>query len=246
MADTTPARAHRPQRIAAVAGTAFALMAAGIPGCGAEDGGYSAPCGVIVDGSGSGKKFDAGKRTADLLPDFLREHKCKRLTYVPLATDSIGSTCSQKDLDLDPDLGAGTDQDTIRAGRRAKAVKDAKAVFDCLAPKKPMSDVMGSLARAADQRPDGTGTYYVLVVSDMLQNDPAFALTHADLSSNASRAAVLNGPLKDRVPDLSGMELEITDCARTLGDPRKSAQVRAFWRQAFAAGASGRPKVTYD
>jgi hypothetical protein len=237
---------RRPQRVAAVAGVAVIAAVPGLPGCGAKNDAYSAPCAVVIDGSGSGKRFDAGKRVADLLPRFLRDNRCKRLSYVPLGTDSTGSICSQKELDLDPDLGAGTDKDSIRAGRRAKAVKDAQAVFGCLLPKRAESDVLGALSRAVDQRPRGPGTYHVLVVSDMLQHDRYVDLASADLGTAAKRAALMNGPLRDRNPNLTGMSLEITDRGRTLNDPKQSRDVTAFWRELFARDDSGHPEVEYD
>ncbi|MDL4815013.1 hypothetical protein [Actinomadura opuntiae] len=237
-------RFHHRERVCAAAGVVLVATALGVPGCDPGHDSYSAPCGVVVDGSASGQNFDADKRVTELLPGFLRANKCKTLTYVPLDTDSRGSVCSHKDLDLDPDLGAGTDKEAIRAGRQSRALKDAHAVLACLHAGRPKSDVLGALARAADQRPDGKGTYHVLVVSDMLQTDRTVDLTHADLSTAAKRRAILDGPFKGRVPDLGGTALEITDRGRTLKDTRQSVGLNAFWTQLFAT--AGHPTVKYD
>jgi hypothetical protein len=205
------------------------------------------PCAVVVDGSGSGQRFDAKTRLDDRLPRFLRTHECGVLTFVPLTSSSEADTCTRVDLELDPDLPG--DRERIREGRRTKARADAQAVLECARQKNPRSDVLGALSRAVTQRPEGAGTYPILVVSDMLQHDVGVDLENDDLSSPAKRRAILSRLADDgRIPNMKGMSLEVTDRGRGIReqDPVRYSQITSFWNELFASRAAGAPEVEYD
>jgi hypothetical protein len=238
-----------PRRKPAMAGLLAPALAGGLlmlslTGCAQQ---LKTPCAVVVDGSGSGARFDAKTRLDSRLPRFLSDKKCGTLTYVPITTDSAADTCTAEDLELDPDLQGN--RESVRAGRLEKAKKDAAWVLACAQKKDPLSDVLGALSRAVTQRPDGSGAYQVLVVSDMLENDASVHLERDDLSTPQQRRAVIDRLVHDeRIPNMRDMSLEVTDRARGIQarDPVKYGQIAAFWRELFASKAAGSPEVKYD
>ncbi len=233
--------------VALCSGLTFSVSA-----CSAQGATFSSPCGVVIDGSASGAKFDATKRLNDLLPGFLLDKTCKTLTFVPLDGSSQGSVCSARDIDLNPDLGGDTDPNAVRTERRAKALSLAESVLAC-ARKSPLSvggsDILGALARAVTQRPDGTGTYHVLVVSDLIEDDGTVNLYRTDSIGTPERRANLISYLGQhgRIPNMTDMSLEISDRGRNYSsNPADSVNFTAFWAALFASKPAGNPQVKYD
>jgi len=203
---------------------------------GAEE--ITAPCAVVVDGSGSGEKFDAVARTRATLKKFLADQKCGKLAFIPLNGVSNTSTCTETVLDLDPDLG---DPDEIRASRRALAEKRALELLTCAKQENSRSDVLGALQHVARARPEGTGAYQVLIVSDMMQSGNGASVLHADLSTPQLRAGEIQ-KLTSRIPDLSGVVLYPTDLGRGVYSGQSAENVRNFWTELLAAKA-GKPTL---
>ena len=216
---------------------------------------------MIEDGSPSANSFNAAKSLKERLPSFLLDNQCQHVIFVPLTYSSQGSACDTPMVDISGADEAGTegvDQASLEAGRRAFAVKQAQDELTCAQKEeqKQMSgggtDVFGALTRAVRQRPDGTGTYHVLVVSDLIQDTANADLYHQNLSTPASRTKLITSLVfKGLVPNMSGMALEITDFGRDLsvggssGD-LKSADFNDFWQQLFASKAAGAPQVQYS
>src|SRR5690242_11776568 len=214
-------------RAAAAALAAAACLSAGLAGCSQGNGStLTAPCAVIEDASPSANSFNAATSLKERLPAFLLDNKCQHVLFVPLTYSSRDSACDQPSVDIsgaDQTSAGDVDQASLEAGRRAYAVKQAQAVLACAQKEqqKQMStggtDVLGALARAASERPAGTGTYYVLVVSDLIQNTANADLYHQDLRTATSRTKLITSLIfKGLVPDMSGMDLEITDFGRDL------------------------------
>jgi len=223
-------------------GAALAVGALSLTGCSADK--LTTPCAVVVDGSGSGAKFDAATRLKDRLNDFAVEQKCGQLAFVPIDGAPVGSVCTQKTLPMDPDLGGNSDQETVRTGRRTLALTRANAMLEC-ARQNPSSDVLGALRRAADQRPPGDGTYQVLVVSDMLQNAGDLSLYKMELGTEAAMTKAVD-TVAAQAPKLAGMRLDITDCGVTLSSSKKAVEVKTFWTRLFKTAAVGDPEVDFE
>lgn len=232
-----------------------------VTGCSSSAPALSAPCGVIVDGSTSSVMFDAAKSLNDHLRSFLTDNNCKVVTFVPLNQSSRGSTCRQVDVDVSPDLGPGVDQKQVIEAERDVAMKRAQAELTCARTEKIAtggSDVLGALARAVTQRPEGHGTkgaYHVLVVSDLIEHisDSSLSPPILDLSSTtqidtANGRAVLISKLTrlSQIPDMAGMVLEVTDRGSDLTSTQQSVSFDEFWTELFASRAAGNPHVDYD
>jgi hypothetical protein len=208
-----------------------------------------APCAVIVDGSRSGTVFNASERLHQTLRTFLQANGCKMLAFVPLNKASVGSVCYEPTLDLDPNLGTGTDQAAVQAGRLGYALKQAQSLLTC-AHRQPSlangSDVLGALSRAVTQRPPGPGLYHVLVVSDMIETDGSVNLYNGAQYSTPARRDALIAALgrSGLIPDLHGVSLDITDLGASLTNPVKSVNFDHFWAALFANKAAGNPQVS--
>jgi hypothetical protein len=207
-----------------------------------------APCAVIVDGSRSGTVFNASERLHQTLRPFLQANGCKMLAFVPLNKASVGSVCYQPTLDLDPNLGPGTDQAVVQAGRLGYALKQAQELLTCAHSQPSLangSDVLGALSRAISQRPAGPAPYHVLVVSDMIETDESVNLYDGAQYSTAARRAALIAALgrSGLIPDLHGVSLDITDLGAGLKNPIKSINFDRFWAALFATKAAGDPQV---
>jgi hypothetical protein len=227
-------------------------LTVGLLGCSSDSRPLTAPCGVIVDGSQSGKTFDAAQRLKDTFPTFLAANNCKIVTFVPLNASSQGSVCTTPDLDINPDLGDNTDQQDIQIERRADALRVAESMLICARTKQPSlsdgSDVLGALARAVTQRPPGTGTYHVLVVSDLIEYANGLSLyDNKAINTSAKRTALISSlSRRGEIPNMTGMALEITDRGRDLSSQQDSDDFNAFWNELFASKAAGSPHVIYD
>ncbi|WP_306213505.1 hypothetical protein [Actinoplanes sp. RD1] len=232
---------HRFRRL--LAGSA-ALIFAGTTVTGCKDDKLTAPCTVLVDGSGSGAAFDAGKRLNDTFNSFLLDNECGTVGFVPIDSAPLASTCFINAVDIDPDLGGNSDPETVRAGRRKLALQKAQEMLAC-AKQKPYSDVLGGLGRAAQQKPEGSGTYQILIISDMLQNTPQWSLYKTDLTNPAAITRAVQRRAAS-APRLTGARVTITDCGVTLPSSEKAQQVRAFWTQLLSSAQVGNPEVNFE
>jgi hypothetical protein len=223
-------------------GVLMMLVATAAVACGTEK--LTTPCAVVVDGSGSGTKFDAAKRLDDTFTKFTSDNKCGTMSFVPIDSAPMASTCYIKDVDIDPDLGGNSDPETVRAGRRKLALDDAHHMLDC-AKKNSLSDVLGGLTRAAGQRPRGKGTYQILVVSDMLQNASGGSLYHTDLSTPAAISKAVQ-QWAAKAPSLVGADLTITDCGVTMNTGADAEHIRSFWTQLLRTPQVGNPGVHFE
>jgi hypothetical protein len=222
-------------------GVLLALAATALTACTKE---LTTPCAVVVDGSGSGTKFDAAKRLDDTFTKFAKDNKCGTMSFVPIDSAPMASTCYIKDVDIDPDLGGNSDPEKVRTGRSKVARDDAHQMLDC-AKKNALSDVLGGLTRAAGQKPEGTGTYQILVVSDMLQNADGGSLYHTDLSTPAAIGKAVQ-QWAPKAPSLAGAELTITDCGVTMNSSQAAEAVRNFWTQLLRTPQAGNPGVHFE
>jgi hypothetical protein len=254
----TPFRKKLPAIAAAtvLAGGAAAALA----GCSSPSPGLTAPCAVVVDGSLSGKTFDAARSINDYVPIFLSKDRCKEVVFVPLDQSSRGSTCRQKAVDISPDLGPDVDQDQVVQAERGLALKRANAELTCAQKHEPAqggSDVFGALTRAMQQRPTGTGitgTYHVLVVSDLIEytTDPSLRPPFLDLSSTPQISSAdgrnqLIGQLTrlGQVPNMTGVSVQVTDFGSGITSGQRSTYFMSFWTALFASAAAGNPQVSF-
>ena len=240
-------------------GAAAALAACSSPSPG-QTTGLTAPCAVVVDGSLSGKEFDAARSINDYVPIFLSKDNCKEVVFVPLDQSSRGSKCREKAVDISPALGPDVDQDQVVQAERGVALKRAKAELTCAQKHEPAqggSDVLGALTRAMQQRPTGTGitgTYHVLVVSDLIEytTDPSLHPPFLDLSStpqisSADGRTQLIGQLTrlGQVPNMAGVAVQVTDFGSGISSEQQSTYFMDFWTALFASAAAGNPQVSF-
>lgn len=245
---------------AGIAATAIGIcLAAGLAGCSAGGSTLTEPCAVIEDASPSGHNFDAGNSLQERLPAFLLDNKCQQVAFVPLTYASQSSACSQPTVDISgQDVVGDVDQAALEASRRQLALQHAESLLSCARREQHAqaggggSDVFGALALAVTKRPPGTGTYHVLVVSDLIQHTGSADLYHKDLTTPTSRTKLITQLIyKGLIPDMTGMALEVTNRGADLVDggntgDLKSADFNSFWSQLFASKAAGAPQVSYD
>jgi hypothetical protein len=220
----------------AVCASASAVSACGVFGGGPDP---TRACGVVVDASGSGADFHADQRLRAKLDPFLQDQNCAQLAFVALNALSDTSICNEARLDLDPKVG---DPDTVRAATRKEALTRSLRLLDCARKESFDSDVVGALRKAGTTRPDGTGPYAVLVVSDMIQHDERVNFLTQNIDTPEARAAIIN-QLGDLAPRLPDTVLYPTDLSTNLADARRGQDVRAFWTELFTADRTGKPKI---
>lgn len=200
---------------------------------------WSRPCGVIIDASGSGDKFRAEDRLRSKLDLFLADQKCGELSFVPLNSFSDTSACNENRLPLDPPVG---DPETTRKAMRGEALTRSLRLLDCARKEEDNSDVLGALRRAAAARPAGTGSYAVLVVSDMIQIDDRVNMLKRDLRTPPARAKLID-EFADLTPNLADTVLFPTDLSTNIEDARLGQNVKAFWTELFATDRAGHPTM---
>jgi hypothetical protein len=238
-----------------LAGGATAALSA----CSSPSPGLTTACAVVVDGSVSGKTFNAAKSLQDYLPIFLAKDSCKEVVFVPLNQSSLGSTCREQAVDISPDLGPDVDQDQVIQAERQLALKRASTELKCAQTDKLSqggSDVLGALTRAMQQRPTGagiSGTYQVLVVSDLVEHvtDPSLRPPVLDLSSTQQISSPggrtqLIGQLSKlgQVPNMSGADVQVTDFGSGIASGQRSSYFMSFWTELFASPAAGNPQFS--
>ncbi|NEA47933.1 hypothetical protein [Streptomyces sp. SID10815] len=227
------------RRLAAVVPLMCALAA--LTSCSKQEEALTTPCGLVIDGSGSGAAkggFDAEAKLKDSLIGFLDEQKCGTLDYAPITRSSRSSTCREDQVDLDPPHGATTDQKTQRANARQAAAGAALDELAC-ARKDGGSDVWGALARIGEAVPSGGPVPKLLVVSDFDQADPEFVLSRKDISTKARRAGVIDSLVKARgLPGIKGMDVFPVGLGMQFrANPSKADDFEAFWTEAIEGRA---------
>ena len=178
------------------------------------------PCGLVVDGSGSGlsdkKGVDVKKKLQDTLVPFLEQQDCASLAYAPVTVSSQTSSCRESTVDLDPKPQSDTDdRDVLRQRARITAINTAVRMLEC-ARTQNGSDVLGSLTRIAQAVSSGQdgakggskGGASILAVTDFDQADKEFHLSRQPLDTAAQRTQAVEKLLKGRqLPALQGMDL---------------------------------------
>ena len=176
---------------------------------------------------------------------------------MPLTYATQDSACTEPAVDISPaGMGEDADPKTVQTERREYAEQQAGKVLGCAQQEERQqtarggSDVLGAFTRAMTERPAGTGTYHMLVVSDLIQDTSAANLYSANLKSQASRSALITRLVfKGLIPNMGGTALEITDRGRDLsvGSTKSdltSVNFNNFWTQLFASRAAGDPQVS--
>lgn len=235
-------RTHRTRRkgagrLAAALGTTALLLTAcdGMPG-GSER--LSADCAVVVDGSGSGadskEGFRAQEKLKATLPRFLADKKCKYLSYAPITSASVASSCQVPRIDIDPDADTRSEREGLWTQTRFLAQKGAEKMLDCARERQPGSDVLGGLDRVSKVPRDGDGTFHVLVISDFDQADPDFKLHKYELVTPAQRDDAVDALVTGRgLPELPDTTVYRVGFAMRGGKttPERADQMGQFWQQ---------------
>lgn len=205
---------------------------------------YTAACGVVLDGSGSGTVFDAEAKLKSSLDRFLRDRQCKTLAFAPITVNSGASRCTVGTLDLDPDADATVDRDALHQEERAQALKDAETMLHCASVTNPGSDVYGALVRIASAEP---APKYILVDSDFVQADQRMWLGGENLSSAASRSAVIDRLTASGLPALSGDTVYPTGFGMSLNDnPDQYQDFKLFWTDLLQGKAKAHVDFEYQ
>ncbi|MEU2668822.1 hypothetical protein ABZ622_08095 [Streptomyces sp. NPDC007164] len=239
-----PRRSGRFRR--AVPALALVASLAAVAGCSAsaEADDLRTPCGLVVDGSGSGsaggRGFDAEAKLKSTLVPFLTERHCGTLSFAPVTRSSQTSSCRVGDIDLDPPGDEMSDRDSMRRSARVLAAKGALTMLKC-ARTQGGSDVIGALARIGDAMPSGKGTPSLLVVSDFEQADKEFTLRADEIATEESRERAVDTLLGDRgVPGITGMDVYPVGYGMSRdAKPSEYRPFDAFWSEIL----SGRAKA---
>ncbi|MGC5321159.1 hypothetical protein ACPXB5_20750 [Micromonospora arida] len=223
--------------------TALALVTLGAllteTACIREPARLSAPCGIAVDGSGSGNQkngFAAEQEVQRTVVTFLRDKGCRRISFAPIGTASEGHRCTHGVVDVDPDAGGTVDREKLRDQRRVAVRGQAAKLLECIRKDTVSgrgSDVLGGLKVLAKNRPAGDGTYHLLVISDFIVSGPEGSLGRKDLSTPAKRTAVIRDYANDQgLPDLSGAEITTAGYGKLFSaDAARMDDFDAFWNE---------------
>ncbi|GAA1255725.1 hypothetical protein GCM10009677_02080 [Sphaerisporangium rubeum] len=223
---------------------AAAIAAAALPlsSCGEDPEPLATPCAVVLDGSGSGEALKVEQLMRQHLLAFISEKKCGVVSFVPITGNSASSRCYVPDVDLDPPKKANTDRDRIRAAALQNVKTNATAMLKCAKQEEdtvaPGSDIVGGLRRAVEKRPDGTGYYEILVISDFGQSAGGIDLYHDRQLGSKQHRTVLIAKLaaKARIPDLS--QAHITTRGFGAGLPEVGL-LKAFWVELITGPGKG-------
>lgn len=200
--------------------------------CGDDSKELTAPCAVVLDGSKSGTELDVKKLMADHVENFLYDQSCRSVVFVPITKSSEASKCEAKvpPVTLDPALPPGSDVEYERGEALKRARDSAEKMLACAQQDEdPGSDVVGGISKAVSGRPQGSGTYQILVISDFIQRDAKISLyKEKDLTKNRREELVAEFKADSRVPELTGVQ--ITQYGFGLGyTVGPVSQLRAFW-----------------
>lgn len=240
-------RAPGLRRVAALA-PAVGLLAA-LVSCTSQPDPLTTPCGVVVDGSGSGatteKGFDAEAKLKGSLMPFLEERKCGTVEFAPITRSSKASSCQVTEVDLDPPGSETTNRDSARSKARGVAAKKALEELEC-ARTQNGSDVWGALDRISEAMPGDGPDAKLLVVSDFAQTDKEFRISRTDLSTAQKRETAIDTLVKQRgLPGLKGMHVYPVGLGMQYdGRPSESEDFEAFWAEILEGRAQAH--VHYD
>ncbi|MFJ4619060.1 hypothetical protein [Streptomyces sp. NPDC088812] len=198
----------------------------------------SADCAVVVDGSGSGQDSDDGFRAKEklkaTLPRFLADKKCKYVSYAPITSASLASSCQVPRIDIDPDSDTRAEREGLWSETRFLAEAAAEKMLDCARKRQPGSDVLGGLDRVANVPRDGDGTFHVLVISDFEQADADFKLGRYELDTQARRDEAVDALVTGRgLPKLPDTTVYRVGFGMRGGKttPERVEQMGQFWQQ---------------
>ncbi|WP_151774803.1 hypothetical protein [Streptomyces abyssomicinicus] len=222
-------------------------MLAALASCTEPPDPLTAPCGVVIDGSGSGDAgkggFDAEAKLKDTLVPFLTEQKCGSVEFAPITRSSEASSCRVDEVDLDPGGDETTDHDSARRKALGEAKQAAIEELEC-ARTQGGSDVWGALDRIGEvlSGPD----VKILVVSDFEQADKDFTIEPSELSTEAARGEVIDDMVEARgMPGIKGMEVYPVGLGMIKDiRPEENDDFQAFWTEAIEGRAEAR--VQYD
>ncbi|WP_086791989.1 hypothetical protein [Streptomyces thermovulgaris] len=239
----------RIRRAAALAPAATLLTA--LVSCTSQPDPLTTPCGVVVDGSGSGdateKGFDAEAKLKSTLLKFLKKEECGTVKFAPITRSSQSSSCRVEEVDLDPPYRKNVDQESQRRKARLTAAARSMEELEC-ARTQGGSDVWGALDRIGEAMPPDGPRAKLLVVSDFAQADPEFTLSRADLSSREQRKKVIDSLVKERgLPGIKGMDVYPVGLGMQYdARPSEAENFRAFWTEVLEGRAEARVHNTYE
>ncbi|MFF6994600.1 hypothetical protein ACFY93_06510 [Streptomyces sp. NPDC008313] len=251
-----PARAHR-AAVALVAALALGLTAcSNTPWSSDGKGASKVPCGLVVDGSGSGTSDDTGvdvtKKLKETLVPFLEDRDCSSLAYAPVTASSWTSSCRHSPVDLDPKpKSSTTDPEALRQRARVTAVNASVEMLDC-ARTQNGSDVLGGLGRVAqtlrETQDDEAGRASILAVSDFEQTDREFHISREPLSTKAERKRAVSKLLSGReLPALQGMDLYTVGYAKNpTRKPSTYQGFKQFWTDILTTRAKAHVHHDYE
>ncbi|MEV8451288.1 hypothetical protein AB0467_01475 [Streptomyces sp. NPDC052095] len=251
----SPHRAGRFRRTVPVLALGALLMA--VTGCtaSAEADAPRTPCGLVIDGSGSGaadgRGFDAQAKLRSSLVPFLVDQKCGSLAFAPVTRSSQTSSCRVDEVDLDPPGDETADRDTMRRAARVRAIEEALKMLKC-ARTQNGSDVLGALARIGEAMPSGKEgkegkAPSLLVVSDFEQADKEFTLRAGDIATDQGRERAVDTLLGARgVPPIAGMDVYPVGYGMRYGArPSEYRPFDAFWSEVLSGRAKARVHDKY-
>jgi hypothetical protein len=218
--------------------TIAALLMMGVTGCSQHR--LIGACGVVVDGSGSGNAttgFDASGQLHNQLSKFLTTTGCRYVVFAPINGASQQSFCSEPELDMDPDIQGAVDRQTLHQEAFAAAMQRSEAMLKCARSDKRSipnaSDILGGLARIAQERPSVPGPYSVLVVSDFRNWSRSLELSRENLTTQASRTALINKLASEGlVPNFHDAPVYTAGFGVLQSkNPARFPAFRAFWVQ---------------
>jgi hypothetical protein len=248
------AKPHRAVRRSAAVTVAAALVCCAASACSSLSGEperYTQACGVVLDGSGSASAspggFDSKAKLEEKLTPFLTDNKCRKVSFGPITKVSQASTCQVSTVDIDPDLSDNADREQVRKQEQLLALAAAEKMLSCAQKQEPGSDVLGGLARIAQDRPSGDGTFDVLVVSDFDHNEPDFRLGKQDLSTSAKRDSVIDSLLSTHgTPDLKGVDIyPVGYGMKYKTSVTRYQQFDAFWKELLEGRVKAHVHTTY-
>ncbi|WP_204070164.1 hypothetical protein, partial [Sphaerisporangium krabiense] len=149
----------------------------------------------------------------------------------------------------DPAAVPGADVTALRRRAYKQAEKTAADVLDCAkkegATEAPGSDVLGGISKAVGTRPEGTGAYHILVISDFAQSDSTVDLYHDSLAPADREMIIARLNAKARIPDLSGTTITYYGFGAGYAPSQagRVALLRAFWAELVTGPGHGTAPV---
>ncbi|MFE9093659.1 hypothetical protein [Streptomyces sp. NPDC007264] len=249
----TFAPSRRPRAAALLAVIPSAALLLGAVSCSNQPDELTTPCGVVVDGSGSGAAtkdgFDAKKKLEETLVPFLKEQKCGTVEFAPITATSLSSSCKVDPVDLDPPHGATTDVEAERTKALRIAAKTSLDELNCARDDRPGSDVWGGIDRIAEKMPTDGPAAKLLVVSDFEQADPEFSIGRdGNIATPAKRKSSIDRLVRDRgLPGIRDMEIfPVGYGMKYANKPSRQKQFEAFWTEVLQERAKAHVDTEYQ